>query len=138
MPYCLYHQTDPTEDDYNKQIKNYSQITRPATRYVFVEAAELRNYNASHHFVMASPEETNLTVWGWWGPMAVNHGNASVLGFCDGHAETRKWRDPYTIERVDKLLREGVAAYGKEYPPEGQTQDIDYMAAGWAYRHLGN
>ena len=62
--------------------------------------------------------------------MAVNHGDSSVLGFCDGHAEVRKWRDRFTIEHVDKLITQGVALYGIEYPPDNQTSDIDYMVVG--------
>jgi len=122
---------------YNTQIKIFSEITRPATRYVFVESAETRNWNSSHHFVIGAPEYTGTTEWSWWGPMAINHGDSSVLGFCDGHSEVRKWRDRFTIERVDKLITQGVATYGRELPPPGQTLDIDYMAAGWAYRHNG-
>jgi prepilin-type N-terminal cleavage/methylation domain-containing protein len=135
IPYCLYRTTNPGSADYHRQIRTFNEITAPSTRYVFVEAAETRNWNSSHHFVMGSPEETNLTIWGWWGPLAVNHGDSSVLGFCDGHSEKRRWRDRFTIERVDKLINQGVTLYNIEYPPAGQTLDIDYMAAGWAYRH---
>ncbi len=137
VPMCLYGYTNPGSSGYNTQIKIFDEITRPATRYVFVESAETRNWNSSHHFVMAAPEYTNRAEWGWWGPMAVNHGDSSVLGFCDGHSEVRKWRDRFTIERVDKLITQGVGTYGQEYPPAGQTLDIDYMAAGWPYRHNG-
>ncbi len=137
VPMCLYGRLNPSSADYNKQIKIFGEITRPATRYVFVESAETRNWNSSHHFVMAAPEYTNLDVWGWWGPMAINHGDSSVLGFCDGHSEVRKWRDSFTMEHVDRLITQGVTTYGQQYPPAGQTQDIDYMAAGWPYRHLG-
>ena len=135
VPMCLYGSpsTNSTE-----QIRTFGEITRPATRYVFVESAETRNWNSSHHFVLGAPEYTGNTEWGWWGPMAVNHGDSSILGFCDGHSEVRKWRDRFTIERVDKLIRTGGGNYGIEYPPEDQTLDIDYMADGWAYRHLGN
>ncbi|MBN2132447.1 MAG: type II secretion system protein [Sedimentisphaerales bacterium] len=135
MPACLYGVTNPGSADYRKQIRTFSEITSPSTRYVFVEAAETRNWNASHHFVMGAPEFTNISTWGWWGPMAINHGKSSVLGFCDGHSEVRRWRDSFTIDRVDKLIREQTTLYGVEYPPAGQTQDIDYMAAGWAYRY---
>ena len=69
-----------------------------------VESAETRNWNSSHHFVLGAPEYTGNTQWGWLGPMAVNHGNSSVLGFCDGHSEVRRWRDRFNIERVDKLI----------------------------------
>lgn len=130
VPRCLYG--NPGD---RLQISNYNKISAPSKRYVFVESGETRNWNSGHHFVMAAPEYTNLNQWGWWGPMAVNHGNSSVLGFCDGHADVRKWRDRYTIERVDKLVTEGATTYGHSYPPPEQTLDIEYMAAGWPYRH---
>jgi len=136
VPMCLYGAPNPNSSQYNTQIRMFDEIKRPATRYVFVESAETRNYNSSHHFVLGAPEYTGGTQWGWWGPIAINHGDSSVLGFCDGHSEIRKWRDPFTIERVDKLITQGVATYGIEYPPQDQTLDIAYMAAGWAYRHL--
>jgi len=138
IPRCLYGVLDRNHQLYNSQIKIFNEITSPSTRYVFVESAETRNWNSSHHFVLGAPEYTGNPAWsrwGWWGPMAINHGDSSVLGFCDGHSEVRKWRDRFTIERVDKLIREGVTLYGIEYPPADQTLDIDYMAAGWAYRH---
>jgi prepilin-type N-terminal cleavage/methylation domain-containing protein len=134
VPMCLYGYPNDTSANYSKQIRRYGEISSPSTRYVFVEAAETRNWNSSHHFVMGAPEYTNLATWGWWGPIAVNHGNSSVLGFCDGHSEVRKWRDRFTIERVDKLIQTGASTYGIEYPPTDQTLDIDYMATGWAYR----
>ena len=135
VPMCLYGYTRKSDALYTKQIRTFSEIARPATRYVFVESAETRNWNSSHHFVMAAPEYTELAEWGWWGPMAINHGDSSVLGFCDGHSEMRKWRDRFTIDRVDKLLVQGGTLYGQEYPPADQTADIEYMAAGWAYRY---
>ncbi len=135
VPMCLYGNTNRNSASYSQQIRTFSEITRPATRYVFVESAETRNWNSSHHFVLAAPEYTNLAEWGWWGPMAINHGNASVLGFCDGHSEIRKWRDRYTIDRVDKLLTQGGTMYGRDYPPADQTADIEYMAEGWAFRY---
>jgi len=136
IPICLYDNTDRGSARYNTQIKRFDEISSPSRRYSFVETAELRNWNSSHHFAFGAPEYTGTpNRWAWWGPMAVNHGDSSILGFCDGHAETRKWRDSFTIERVDKLINEGVSTYGIEYPPDGQTADIQYMASGWAYRH---
>jgi len=132
IPMCL--NDSPTGS--NLQIKRFNEITSPSDRYVFVETAENRNWNMAHHFAFGAPEYTGQTDrWGWWGPMAVNHGDSSILGYCDGHAVTRKWRDPYTKERVDKLIRQGVDVYGIDYPPEGQYLDIEFMAAGWAFRY---
>ncbi len=133
VPMCLYGVLNPSGALYRQQIRTFSEIRSPSTRYVFVESAETRNWNSSHHFAFGSPEYTGTNRWGWWGPMAINHGDSSVLGFCDGHSEVRKWRDRFTIERVDKLIREGVTLYGIEYPPEGETLDITYMANGWPY-----
>jgi prepilin-type N-terminal cleavage/methylation domain-containing protein len=138
VPRCLYGILSSSNALYNLQIKRFDEINLPATRYVLVESAETRNWNSSHHFVMGAPEYTGIiNEWGWWGPMAINHGDSSVLGFCDGHSEVRKWRDRFTIERVDKLIREGVTLYGIEYCPAGQTLDISYMASGWPYRYKG-
>ena len=138
MPACLYQAVRKSESRYNIQIRAYDEMTSPSTRYVFVETAEERNWNMNQRFIIGAPEYTNRSEWGWWNPMAINHGDSSVLGYCDGHSEVRKWRDPFTIERVDKLMSEGVTLYGIEYPPEGQTSDIKYMADGWAYRHRLN
>jgi len=135
VPMCLYgHPNDPS---YNTEIRRITEITAPSTRYVFVEAGEPRNWNASHHFVIWAPEYSSLATWGWWGPIAINHGDSSVLGFCDGHSELRKWRDRFTIDWVDKILKQGVSSYGQAFPPVEQTSDIEYMAKGWAYRHKG-
>ncbi len=135
VPRCLYGTVNPGNSLYNLQIKRFGEISAPATRYVFVESAETRNWNSSHHFVMGAPEYTGNTTWGWWGPMAINHGDSSILGFCDGHSEVRKWRDSFTIERVYKLIQQGVTLYNIEYPPSDQVSDIQYMADGWPYRH---
>ena len=117
------------------QIKRFSEIRQPATKYNFVETAENRNWNMGMRWVMAAPEFTNDARWGWWGPMAINHGGNSVLGFCDGHSENRKWRNSFTIEHMGKLMTTEEDWYGKVYPPDDQQDDIRYMADGWAFRH---
>jgi prepilin-type N-terminal cleavage/methylation domain-containing protein len=133
IPMCLYGYMEGSPY-YLKQIQRITQINQPSRRYVFVEAGETRNYNEGHHFLLSAPEYTNLSTWGWWGPLAINHGDSSVLGFCDGHSERRKWRDRFTLEWVDKILKSG-GTYGQSPPPEDQTLDLEYMAAGWAYRY---
>ncbi len=132
VPECLYRNNGA-----NDQIKKFSEITSPGMRYNFVETAEPRNWNIFHHFVLGSPRVTGSNLWAWWGPMAINHGDSSIMGFCDGHSEIRVWRDPFTIERVNKLQDQGGGSYGWQqgFPPADQRSDIDYMARGWAYRH---
>ncbi|AQT68100.1 putative major pilin subunit [Anaerohalosphaera lusitana] len=127
IPRCL-------NGDFPKERKKFSQITRPSIRYNFVENADERNWNMGGSFPLGAPEYTGNDEWAWWGPLAVNHGDSSVLGFCDGHAEVHKWKDEFTKSRVDKLNDTDSNNYGIERPPEGQTEDIDYMARGWATR----
>ncbi len=118
-----------------EQIKKIGEITSASRRYNFVETAEIRNYTMTY-FALGAPEFTGLTTWTWWGPMAVNHNKASILGFCDGHSEKRKWRDQFTLDRYYKLMNTGVQWYGQEAPPADQQEDLRFMADGWAYRHL--
>lgn len=132
MPRCLYGTTNP---NYSEQIEKYTAISFPENRYVFIESAETRNYNMNHRFVIAAPEYTGNSVWGWWGPMAINHGDSSTLGFCDGHAERHIWIDPFTFEHYEKVLNQGGGLYGHAFPPADQQNDINYMAQGWPYRH---
>jgi prepilin-type N-terminal cleavage/methylation domain-containing protein/prepilin-type processing-associated H-X9-DG protein len=131
MPACL---NDPTEAITPGQIAKLDQIRNPSEKYCFVETAECRNFNAAGRFPMGVPSDTkDLAAWQWWGPMAVNHGDSSTLGFCDGHAARRKWVDKYTIERWDRILHQAGDLYGRDRPPAGQIADIEYMARGWPY-----
>jgi prepilin-type N-terminal cleavage/methylation domain-containing protein/prepilin-type processing-associated H-X9-DG protein len=135
VPGCLYGYPRRGNSRYKFQLQKYSEITSPGRRYVFVESAEMRNWNSNGRFLMGAPEYGNPT-WAWWVPLAVNHGDSSILGFCDGHAEVHKWRNQSTKDRINKLVEQGGTTYGTYIPQDG-TQDIEYMAAGWAYRYKG-
>lgn len=116
----------------NFQLYKFNNMISPSSKYVFVETAEERNWTMSQHFVFGFRELTGGTLK-WWGPMAVNHGNASTLGYADGHSEVRKWRDKYTIERVTKLSSQSTATYGQEAPPPDQQDDVRFMDQGWPF-----
>lgn len=135
MARCLYWQPNRSSADYKYQVTRFGEITSPSSRYVFIEVAQERNWNQSGWFSFGAPEYTDGVRWGWWDPIAINHGDSSIIGYVDGHAQTRKWQDPFTRERVEKLSRDGVDMYNIEYPPADQTDDLDFMARGWAYRY---
>jgi len=120
------------------RVVKFSEITSPGNRYNFVETAEERNYTVAEHFVFGARELVSGGPAVWWGPMAVNHGDSSTLGFCDGHAEVRKWQDKYTKERVVKLSQQGATSYTLD-TASGHTSDnsvdIAFMARGWPYRY---
>lgn len=136
MARCLYWQPNRDSEFYPIQIIRFGSISAPSTRYLLVEVAQERNWNQSGWFSFGAPEyHSDPGRWGWWDPLAINHGDSSILGFVDGHAELRRWTDRFTRERVTKLSNTGTALYNIEFPPPDQTDDIEFMARGWAYRH---
>lgn len=138
---CLYGKPNPKSSgvpEYDKQIRKFSEITSPSLRYVFVESAEERNFNVNGWFSLNAAEYFSLTgvaSWAWWNPLAVNHSDSSTLGFADGHAESHRWRNEFTLQRVDKLKKTGAGSYGIDVPPPNETEDIRFMARGWPYQY---
>jgi prepilin-type N-terminal cleavage/methylation domain-containing protein/prepilin-type processing-associated H-X9-DG protein len=133
VPTCL---AGPT----SRRILKFSEITSPSDRYNFVETAEERNFTTDLHWIFGAPEypESGGGPAVWWGPMAVNHGDSSILGFCDGHAEVHKWQESWTKERVVKLSEQKTERYDADTESgHNATNDVDiaYMYKGWAYRY---
>ena len=119
------------------RVTRFNEIKSPSRSYNFVETAEERNFTMAGHFVFGAPELVGGGPAVWWGPMAVNHGDSSVLGFCDGHSEVRKWRDKYTKERIVRLSQQGTGTYGLDTASgitSENSKDLAYMADGWAYQ----
>ncbi len=131
LPGCLFSQTDRSHQYYRKQIIKFDQIRRPSAKYMLVEEADMREYNSGPWSF--GSRELGFVPEKWWDPLAVFHGQSGTLGFCDGHAEVHMWRDKFTKERMDKIIREGTTNYGTADPPAGQTTDLEYMARGWPY-----
>ena len=136
MPACL----NGTDGYGGKKVTKFGEIRNPSGKYNFVETAEERPYNGQGQFLMfmtkAGGASSGYVVrgyaWKWWSPLAVNHGDSSAFGYCDGHAALRKWRDKYTIFRANKLNITANGTYGHdETTPANQTDDIGFMARGW-------
>jgi prepilin-type N-terminal cleavage/methylation domain-containing protein len=133
MPSCL--NFDP-EDSSFPQITKMGEITSPVSRVVFVEEADYRNYNIGP-WSFGAPEIHNTPgEYRWWDPMAVNHGDSSILGFCDGHSERHKWRMESTKQRIIDFANDPTRkSFGLDSaPPVDGTEDVDFMGRGWAYR----
>ena len=105
------------QDTY-KPVEKYSELFRPATRYVFVEEADPRGWNQGSWVVNPLTET-------WVDPFAVWHSKTrSTLGYADGRAEIRHWVDNSTIEMSRK--QEFF------YPvPQGEGGDLRYMLSGF-------
>lgn len=121
-----------TDHSENKVYK-FSAIRSPSARFNFLEVAEQRNF-CGGMFVLGTPRWSGGDYCVWWNPVAINHGDTSTMGFCDGHAEKRKWREKYTFERVAKLGEQGGGTYGIDKSSGHNStndEDLRYLAQGW-------
>lgn len=96
----------------------YSDIGRPAERYIFVEEADPRGWNKGSWVL---DPLSGL----WVDPLAIWHSRSrSTLAYADGHSEIHPWVDKSTIEMSRKQ-----EFY---YPvPEDEGQDLRFMIAGF-------
>jgi hypothetical protein len=105
------------QDTY-EQAEKYTEISRPATKYVFVEEADPRGWNKGS-WVLDPQGRT------WVDPLAVWHSRArSSLGYADGHAELHNWADRSTIE-----MSRSQTFFCPVPPDEGQ--DLRFMLSGF-------
>jgi prepilin-type N-terminal cleavage/methylation domain-containing protein len=121
----------------------YDKITSPGIRYNFVEEADCRGYNnGTWDFKIPTAAAAAGAIdqgWRWQDPIGINHGDSGVLGFCDGHAESHKWVDSWTKDRVMVFFNSTETGYGtfeekNFFGSRVQFNDLNYMGAGWADR----
>jgi prepilin-type N-terminal cleavage/methylation domain-containing protein len=98
--------------------ERYSQLVRPATRYVFVEEADVQTWNKGSWVL-------DVRNKGWVDPLAAWHiRGRGALGFADGHAEIHAWVDSSTV-----LMSEKQQSF---YPiPSGEGGDVQFMTTGF-------
>jgi prepilin-type N-terminal cleavage/methylation domain-containing protein len=96
------------------RVEKYSQLLRPATKYVFVEEADPKEWNKGS-WVLDVHGKT------WVDPLAVWHSRArSSLAYADGHTEIHAWVDSSTLEMSEKQQ--------SLFPiPFGQGEDVQFM-----------
>ncbi len=96
----------------------YSEIAKPATKYVFVEEADPRGWSQGSWVI-------NPLTRTWVDPLAIWHSDTrSTLGYADGRAETHDWTDRSTIE----MSRHQEYAYPVG---PGEGTDLRFMLAGF-------
>lgn len=106
-----------------KITRLYTQIRNPVMRYIFVEELDVR-------------EGGNMGSWQleqgrWVDPVAMWHNKKTTLGFADGHAEIRDWRDRTLIEWTLTALNRPLAFSFSRTPEAGDRADFDYMVNGY-------
>ena len=111
------------------EAKKYTDLKRPATRYIFVEEIDPRGYNVGSWQMNPGPKT-------WVDPVAMWHNKQSTLGFADGHAEMHRWVDPHFIEWNLRAMYPGQSFSFNLSPPANEREDIEYMARGFPYKSL--
>jgi len=111
------------------RITQYSEIKRPAMKYIFVEEMDTRGCNINSW--QMDPDPANPS---WTDPVAMWHSNKTTLGFADGHAEMHAWENQDFIDWNTIAMDEPQRfSFGKS-PLE--PEDAEYMAKGFPYRAL--
>jgi len=111
-------------NDYTgRAIVKYDEIRNPATKYVFVEEADPRQWNMGSWILFPATGDN------WCDPLTVWHGDRSSLGWADGHVEMHRWLDERTIEMAQLYAEEG------EWNADGQdSPDLKFMQKGYQLR----
>jgi hypothetical protein len=91
------HHIPPTAPDANCLFKRTS-ISRPTDKFIFVEGADMRGENVgSWGMVNYGSAAAGFGDAQFEDSPAAFHVQSAVFNFCDGHSESRRWRDGATI-----------------------------------------
>jgi prepilin-type processing-associated H-X9-DG protein len=102
----------------------YSDIKRPATKYIFLEDIDPRGYNTGSWVMDFGPPS-------WVDPLAMWHNERGTIGFADGHSEMHRWNDRSFIEWGHQAMYEPASfSFYMNHPPD-EIEDITYMANGY-------
>ena len=105
------------------QAKKYSDLKRPASKYIFLEDIDPRGYNTGS-WVMDFPPS-------WVDPLAMWHNERGTIGFADGHAEMHRWNDRHFIDWCQQAMFEPGSFSFYRSAPADEREDINYMARGY-------
>jgi len=101
------------------------EVQGPSDALVFLEESDPRGYNLGTWVIDVQPALR------WVDPFSVYHGDASSLGFGDGHAEVRRWSDAQILDAARKSGR-GIQSF---FPPGASATNPDYQWVHYRYRH---
>jgi prepilin-type N-terminal cleavage/methylation domain-containing protein/prepilin-type processing-associated H-X9-DG protein len=105
--------------------KRLPDIKSTGQAMCFVEEAEMEQGFNHHSWALY------VATAQWYDPLAIFHNDSSTIGFVDGHAVSRRWQDPRTIEMFELGIKEG----GTSVPQPG-NEDLLWLQARYAYERL--
>lgn len=115
-----------------KPCLKFSDIKRPADRYVFLAESDPRGYNNGSWVMNPRSRE-------WVDPFGIFHrNNTSTLGYADGRVGMQMFRDQGLIDWNKGAVDGGPAWTGFYRTPQGEVekQDFQTMWDGYAYIRL--
>lgn len=104
--------------------KKYSDIRRPAEKYLFLEDMDPRGYNIGSWIMGFNPDR-------WIDPLAVWHKGQSTLGFADGRAVLHRWEDKSFLDWSYRATFEPQTFSFGMTPPGDERNDITFMSRGY-------
>lgn len=108
----------------DRAVKRYTEIENPATKYVFVEEADPREWNMGSWLV-------NPTGDSWIDPLTVWHDESSCLGWADGRGEMHRWLDQRTVDMYYEVFAQ------KQWSPNHPgSLDLKFMQRGYQLRKM--
>ena len=108
------------------RVTLYTQIKRPAEKYVFVEEMDIRGCNIGSW--QMNPRDRT-----WTDPVAMWHNKKSTIGFADGNAEMHTWQDKSFIDwNLTAMYNPGQFSFSMT-PPADDYEDVEYMARRFPY-----
>ncbi len=112
-----------------KMALKTGDILSPAHKYVFVEEDVVDSpvHGAQSHNLGGFVLMGGSNYWQWWDIPAFYHNDRSTLGFADGHAEKRTWRDPRTLA----LMKHVRGTPGQPSNTQPDNADMEYMNKGY-------
>jgi prepilin-type N-terminal cleavage/methylation domain-containing protein/prepilin-type processing-associated H-X9-DG protein len=113
---------------YNKATL-YTEIKNASIRYIFVEEADTRGGNLGSW-------QMNPKTRTWVDPVSMWHNKRSTLGFADGHADIREWKDESFINWNLKAMYTPTSFSFSMTPPADEQEDLNYMIKGFPYKSL--
>ncbi len=102
----------------------YSEIKRPAEKYLFLEDIDPRGYNIGSWIMHFNPNH-------WVDPLAVWHKGQSVMGFADGRAVLHRWEDKSFLDWSYRATFEPERFGFELTPPADEQNDITFMIRGY-------
>jgi len=91
--YSASHAMNGLSFDGGPVLKSRYKIKYPAQRIVFLDDFG-EDWDAAWAVPWSQPA--------WWNPIPARHGAGTTVGMADGHSEWWAWKDPRTIEMMEK------------------------------------